>query len=91
MDNEDKYNKNIFMILTNGFNPDVRVYKEAKFLVQNGYNVTILCWDRKCKNELKIEENIDGINIKRFKIQSKPGSGMKQLMPFLKFAWQVRK
>lgn len=34
------------MILTNGFDPDPRVYKEAKSLIKLGHKVTILCWDR---------------------------------------------
>ena len=34
------------MLLTNGFDPDVRVYKEALYLVGRGFSVTVLCWDR---------------------------------------------
>ena len=34
----------VYMILTNGFDPDVRVYKEAKYLVEKNFEVTILCW-----------------------------------------------
>ena len=81
----------IKMILTNGFDPDVRVYKEAKYLVRKGHNVEILCWDRKCDYQDKLQEEIDGIQIKRFGIPSTPGSGMKQLIPFLKFIKQVKK
>ena len=39
----------VYMILTNGFDPDVRVYKEAKYLVEKNFEVTILCWDRRCE------------------------------------------
>ena len=83
--------KQVYMILTNGFDPDVRVYKEAKYLVNNGFKVTILCWDRKCEYMEKTEEIIDGINVKRFHILSEPGTGMKQLSSYLKFIIQVRK
>lgn len=81
----------IYMILTNGFDPDVRVYKEAKYLVKNGYEVTILCWDRKCEYEDKAEENLEGIKIRRFCISSKPGSGMKQIVPYIRFLTEVRR
>ena len=77
--------KKIYMILTNGFDPDVRVYKEAKYLVTEGFNVEIICWDRKCEYVDRNEEVIDGINIKRFCIPSKPGTGMKQIIPYIKF------
>lgn len=82
---------NVYMILTNGFDPDVRVYKEAKYLVQRGYNVTILCWDRKCIYQDKPEENIEGIEIRRFFIPSIPGSGLKQMKSYLKFKKEVLK
>lgn len=83
--------KKIYMILTNGFDPDVRVYKEAKYLVTEGFNVEIICWDRKCEYVDRNEEVIDGINIKRFCIPSKPGTGMKQIIPYIKFIKNTRK
>ena len=86
---EDK--KNIYMILTNGFDPDVRVYKEAKYLVEKGFNVTILCWDRKGDYVEKQNDSIDGVKLKRFHIPSIPGSGMKQLIPFFKYIKAVKK
>ena len=66
-----KSNK-VYMILTNGFDPDVRVYKEAKYLVEKNFEVTILCWDRRCEYIDKKEEILDGIKIKRFFIPSTP-------------------
>ena len=85
----DTSNK-IYMILTNGFDPDVRVYKEAKFLKNEGFEIEIICWDRKGDYIDRKEEILDGIKIKRFCILSKPGSGMKQLIPFMKFIKSVR-
>ena len=82
--------KKVYMILTNGFDPDVRVYKEAKYLVAQGFDLTILCWDRKCEY-IEKEENLDGIKIKRFSIKSAPGTGMKQILPYLKFMKCVKK
>lgn len=81
----------IFMILTNGFDPDVRVFKEAKFLISLDYDVEILCWDRKCDYIEKPKTNIDGVNITRFCIKSLPASGMKQLNPYLKYIKSIKK
>ena len=83
--------KKIYMILTNGFDPDVRVYKEAKYLTNEGFEVEIICWDRKGDYLDRQEEKVENIKIKRFYIPSKPGSGMKQLIPFIKFINFVRK
>jgi len=38
---------NILMTLANSFTHDPRVYNEARSLVKNGHNVTILAWDKK--------------------------------------------
>ena len=80
----------VYMILTNGFDPDVRVYKEAKYLVEKNFDVTILCWDRRCEYIDKEEEILDGIKIKRFFIPSTPGTGLKQLIPYFKFMRSVK-
>ena len=64
-----KYNsdeKNVVMLLDNAFAPDVRVYKEAKYLMSIGKNVTILCLDRKNEYVNEPTKNVDGINIVRF-------------------------
>ena len=58
--------KKVKMILTNGFGPDVRVYKEAKYLVSEGFDVEILCWDRRSEFIDSEYETVDGIFIKRF-------------------------
>lgn len=86
-----KDSKQVYMILTNGFDPDVRVYKEAKYLVNEGFNVTILCWDRKCEFQEKTEEMIDNIKIKRFHILSQPGTGLRQIFPYFKFIKVARR
>lgn len=77
--------KQIVEILTNGFDPDVRVYKEAVYLVSKGYKVTILCWDRDKRDDYPAEEIVDGIKIVRFRILSELGSGKKQIFAYLKF------
>ena len=49
----------IIMVLTNGFFPDLRVYKEAKYLSKNGHDVEILCWDRDGRYKEKPVEQIE--------------------------------
>lgn len=73
------------MILTNSFNPDVRVYKEARYLIENGHRVTVVCWDREKDTECPENELRDGIHIVRYRIPSVAGTGMKQLSQFIKF------
>jgi len=51
------------MIVTNPFTHDPRVYNEAKSLVEEGYNVTVLAWDR--NKESPEKEVIDGIEVNR--------------------------
>lgn len=53
------------MLLDNGFNPDLRVYKEAQYLVKNNNEVEIICLDKKNQYIDKPIENIDGIKIRR--------------------------
>lgn len=78
---------NIVMILTNSFQPDMRVYKEARYLVESGRKVTILCWDRNANSKylpLEIKENI---KIVRYRYPSVPGTGIvRQLKSYLKFS-----
>lgn len=77
--------KKVKMILTNRFDPDVRVHKEAKYLVSKGYDVEILCWDREGEYRSREIEIVDGIKIKRFFPYAKYGTGFKQLKAFYNF------
>jgi glycosyltransferase involved in cell wall biosynthesis len=76
--------KRVLMLLTNAFDPDPRVHQEAKSLVENDYDVTILCWDRDYK--FPREEVIDGIKIERIYVHSTHGRGSTQV-PFLLLFW----
>lgn len=80
--------KNIKMILTNRFDPDVRVYKEARYLSDLGFDVEILCWDR--EHEYEETETIDGIRIRRFNPPAVYGTGLRQILPYYRFLLQVR-
>ena len=76
--------KRVLMLLTNAFDPDPRVHQEAVSLVQNGYDVTLLCWDRDCK--FPSQEVVDGIRIERIYVRSTHGRGSTQV-PFLFLFW----
>lgn len=79
----------IAMILTNGFDPDPRVYKEAKSLTKLGHEVTILCWDRAGTYIDKPKEHLDGVHIVRFFGDATYGTGYKQVGKFFKFKAEI--
>lgn len=83
--------KQITMLLTNDFNPDPRVYKEALYLTKQGAHVTILCWDRESESDCAEYEIQDGIEVVRYKFPSIAGSGMKQLGSALKYIIACKK
>jgi glycosyltransferase involved in cell wall biosynthesis len=82
-------NMHIIMILTNSFDPDPRVYKEAKSLIKLGATVEILAWDRQKKFIDNSIEDYEGISVKRFYSHGKYGSGAKQILGYLKFIIQI--
>ncbi|MCQ5121152.1 glycosyltransferase [Massilicoli timonensis] len=82
--------KKVYMLLTNGFDPDTRVYKEAQYLIKKGYSVEIICWDRSCDYENEQNIEIDGILIKRFPIKAVAGTGFRQINGFYKFSKKVK-
>ena len=53
------------MILSNPFRPDPRVDQEARTLSAQGYQVTVICWDR--HGELPGQETRHGVDIVRVK------------------------
>ena len=55
----------ICMLLNNAFHPDLRVYKEARYLIEQGHLVTILALDRKNEMLDRPKETIDGIEVVR--------------------------
>lgn len=75
----------VVMLLSNAFKPDPRVLKEAEVLQRNGFNLTILCWDR--QSELAAEEILSsGVKIIRIQnILSTYGIGIRQLLRLPKF------
>lgn len=80
----------IEMILTNAFAPDVRVYKEARYLVSQGHDLEVLCWDKTPEKGLPEIEDDSGIYIRRFGIPSVEGTGSKQIGAYLSFIRKCR-
>jgi glycosyltransferase involved in cell wall biosynthesis len=72
------------MLLSNAFGPDPRVHQEARALAQNGYEVSLICWDRDEIAELY--EVVDGIYVERVGVRSTHGRGISQI-PFLVCFW----
>ena len=54
------------MLVSNPFKPDPRVYEEAKALINAGYDVTIIAWDRECR--FPAEEKYGKIDVKRISV-----------------------
>lgn len=64
----------ILMLLSNPFMVDPRVHKEAKALVDEGNEVTVVVWDR--RGEYGQEDVVDGIRIVRIH-----NTGLMKVMP----------
>jgi glycosyltransferase involved in cell wall biosynthesis len=62
------------MILSNPFMVDPRVYNEAKTLVDAGYEVSVIVWDREKK--YRKEDTVDGIKL--FRVHNK---GLMRILP----------
>lgn len=71
------------MIVSNPFKPDYRVLKEANSLVKNGFDVTIVAWDREAK--YPVYEEINNIKIERIRVKASYGTGFLKLNATLLF------
>jgi glycosyltransferase involved in cell wall biosynthesis len=78
--------KHVLMLLTNAFDPDPRVHREACALVGAGYRVTIIAWDRDEKAPPR--ETVDGIDVERVYVRSTHGRGLSQAY-FLARFWAM--
>ena len=63
--------KRVVMLLSNPFAPDIRPYLEAKALIEGGYDVDLIAWDRSCS--LPEGEVVDGIKVHRIRLPSRKG------------------
>ena len=75
--------KKVIMLRSNPFKPDVRVYKEAKSLTKNGFEVKIVAWDRECR--FPVRETLDDITIVRIRVLSTYSRGLSQLVKMIIF------
>ena len=62
------------MVVTNACNPDPRVIKSAKWLAEQGHNVTIHAFDRQQSSPKNSIE--DGVNIVRYHLGLSPYGGL---------------
>lgn len=86
--------KSVCIIRSNPVNPDSRVEKEAWTLLDLGYDVHVLAWDRS-KNS-SIENTVlrimgKQIPIVRLCYKASFGEGMKNIVPYLKFQFAMRR
>ncbi|MBM4462372.1 MAG: glycosyltransferase family 4 protein [Chloroflexi bacterium] len=79
--------RKVAMLLSNPFANDPRVYKEAKTLVDNGYQVTVFAWDRECTHPQK--EHREGMHIERIAAKATYGRGLLQAPALLLFYSKV--
>lgn len=86
--------KRVVLIRSNPVAPDPPVEKIADTLLQKGYRVTILAWDRS-KNyntkETLIKSRSGNVPIIKFGIKAGYGSGMKSLKELIKFQVKIFK
>lgn len=67
--------KRVVFLRSNPVAPDPRVEKEALALAKHGYDVSIVCWDR--KKEFPEKDDYRGIPITRLQVSGQYGGGMK--------------
>jgi len=80
---ETRYNagKGILMLLSNPATYDERPLKEANSLVRNGYEITILAWDREGGSPRQTLSNC--LLIRRFNFKSPYGQSIRTVISFL--------
>ena len=76
----------VVMFLSNAFSPDLRVMREARALLEQGHQVTVICWDRQAS--LPARERVRDIEVVRVQdVRSSYGAGWRQLFYLPRF-WQ---
>ncbi len=73
----------IYMLVSNPYEPDPRVYKEARSLAGAGFAVTILAWDRQAR--FPEQETLDGVRIRRIRTRGQYGARLAALRHFAAF------
>ncbi len=79
--------KTIYMLLSNPYEPDPRVYKEAYSLAKAGFSVTVVAWDR--GGTFPAYEIREGVCIRRIRAKGRYGARLASLQHFLAFYRQA--
>ncbi|WP_125567449.1 glycosyltransferase [Companilactobacillus insicii] len=77
-------NKNVYFVASNPFNPDPRAEKQMITLREANYNVSGIGWDRESSKDY-IYEMSNSIRIQEIGVKSSFGSGLKNILPLIKF------
>ena len=77
----------IVICRSNPVDPDPRVEKTARALVQAGYEVTIVAWNRSGKTFEQPE--LPNVVLNRLRIPGKYGTGTQNLVPLLRWQWSL--
>lgn len=91
---DGKMSCRVLMLRSNPVRPDTRVEKEAASLTRCGYDVCIFCWDRDSNHKECCEEIIvakQRIPIVRVGFRASYGEGFKNIIPYLKFQFSLRR
>ena len=80
---------NILICRSNPVAPDPRVEKEARALLDAGFTINVLAWDRTAK--LPLHERLDGLTVHRLPIQADFGQGLGNLPALLRWQWGLMK
>lgn len=83
----------VLFIRSNPVMPDSRVEKEVRALITHGHEVSVLAWDRKENYQLRIEplnNDLKEVSTYRKGIKAEYGSGMKNLIQFIKWQLTIR-
>ena len=80
----------IAAVVSNGCNPDPRVLREARWLVETGHEVTVHAFDR--YENLPLEEDLSGVIIQRHRVGKTPyGGTISTVTGLMRFRKSVRK
>ena len=85
--------RKILFIRANPVKPDSRVEKEVESLINHGYLVSVLCWDRSEDYPLRTEplnQTLNMVNAYRVGIKAEFGSGIKNIIKLVKFQKTIR-
>lgn len=79
--------KRIIYLRSNDANPDPRLTKEVNAALRNGFSASILAWDRygTCQAVEKVTAPEGEYCVKRFKLESKFGSGIRNILKLMAF------